>query len=226
MIYAIADLHFDFTLQKPMDIFGDNWKGHDTKIIDDWKSKVKDEDLVLLPGDISWALKLSDAALDLKVIDSLPGKKIISKGNHDYWWSSLNKMNNLDLKTINFLYNNSYEYRDISICGTRGWISKDSCEFTEDDIKIYDREVNRLKNSLEKAKNKRIIAVIHYPPFNQDHSASDFTKLLSQYNVELCLYGHLHGQGHKYHYEGIIDGVEYKFIASDFLDFKLERIRP
>lgn len=225
MIYAIADLHFDFSKEKPMDVFGDNWKDHDKKIISDWKEKVRDDDLVLLPGDISWALKLKDAVDDLNVIDSLPGKKIISKGNHDYWWSSLNKMNNLGFKTIKFLYNNTYEYEDISICGCRGWISKDSLEFTQEDEKIYNREVNRLKISLEQAKNKKIIALIHYPPFNQDHSASDFTKLLTDFNVKLCLYGHLHGQGHKYRYEGELDNVSYKFIASDFLDFKLERIR-
>ena len=185
---------------------------------------VSDDDLVLLPGDISWALKLNTAALDLKRIDELPGTKIISKGNHDYWWSSLNKMNNLDLKTIHFLHNNSFEYKDYSICGTRGWASRDSFEFSEDDEKIYLREVQRLKNSLDSCVNKKIIAMIHYPPFNQDLGPNEFSETLSDYKVEKCIYGHLHGKGHKYSYEGELLGVEYEFVASDYLDFKLKKI--
>ncbi|MBU5669343.1 metallophosphoesterase [Peptoniphilus sp. MSJ-1] len=222
MIYAIGDLHFDYSKEKPMDVFGENWIDHEEKIINNWKKRINEEDLVLLPGDISWALKLKDSIDDLKRIDNLPGKKIISKGNHDYWWSSLNKMNNLGFESIEFLFNNSFEYKDYSICGTRGWASRDSFEFNENDEKIYLREVIRLENSLKEAKNKKIIAMIHYPPFNQDFKPNEFSKMLSDYGVEKCVYGHLHGQGHKYRFQGEMLGVEYQFVASDFLNFDLD----
>lgn len=224
MIFAIGDLHFDYTKEKPMNIFGDNWENHEEKIIENWKKMVKDDDLVLLPGDISWALKLDTASLDLKRIDELPGIKIISKGNHDYWWSSLNKMNNLGYKTIHFIHNTSFEYKNYSICGTRGWAARDSFEFSENDEKIYLREVQRLKNSLDSCVNKKIIAMIHYPPFNQDLSLNEFSQMLADYKVEKCVYGHLHGKGHKFSYEGEIEGVDYNFVASDYLDFNLKII--
>ena len=224
MIYAIADLHLDASGEKPMDIFGENWIDHDKKIIKSWNENIKDDDLVLLPGDISWGLKLEDAISDLEFIDSLPGTKIITKGNHDYWWSSLNKMNNLGYKTINFIHNNSFEYKGYSICGTRGWAARDSFEFSENDEKIYLREVQRLKNSLDSCVNKKIIAMIHYPPFNQDLGVNEFSQTLSDYKVEKCVYGHLHGKGHKFSYEGDLEGVDYHFVASDFLDFKLKII--
>ena len=224
MIFAIGDLHFDYTQEKPMNIFGDNWENPEEKIIENWKEVVREDDLVLLPGDISWALKLDTAAYDLKRIDELPGIKIISKGNHDYWWSSLNKMNNHGYKTINFIHNNSFEYKGYSICGTRGWAARDSFEFSENDEKIYPREVQRLKNSLDSCVNKKIIAMIHYPPFNQDLGVNEFSQTLSDYKVEKCVYGHLHGKGHKFSYEGDLEGVDYHFVASDFLDFKLKII--
>lgn len=224
MIFAIADLHFDFSKKKPMDIFGNNWTNHEEKIIKEWEKNVSDDDLVLLPGDISWGLKLDEGALDLERIDRLPGKKIISKGNHDYWWSSISKMNLLNFKTIEFLHNNSYEYGEYSICGTRGWASRDSNEFSNKDEVIYLRELNRLKNSLNMKKKEKTIVMIHYPPYNQDFSPNEFTELLSEYKVETCLYGHLHGPGHKYVFNGELLGVNIKCVASDYINFRLERI--
>lgn len=225
MIWALGDLHFDPIGDKPMDIFGENWIDHEEQIVSYWKEVVKEEDIVLLPGDISWGLKLDEAAIDLEKIDALPGKKIISKGNHDYWWGSLSKMDSLGFESISFLNNNSYLYNDIAISGTRGWMPKDSSGFAENDEKIYLREVNRLKNSLESNKDaSRKIAMIHYPPFNQDFSVNEFSKLLSEYKVDLCIYGHLHAEGHKYIVEGNIDGVEYKCVSSDYVDFKLQRL--
>lgn len=225
MIWALGDLHFDPIGDKPMDIFGENWIEHEEQIVSYWKEVVKEEDIVLLPGDISWGLKLDEAAIDLEKIDALPGKKIISKGNHDYWWGSLSKMDSLGFESISFLNNNSYLYNDIAISGTRGWMPKDSSGFAENDEKIYLREVNRLKNSLESNKDaSRKIAMIHYPPFNQDFSVNEFSKLLSEYKVDLCIYGHLHAEGHKYIVEGNIDGVEYKCVSSDYVDFKLQRL--
>lgn len=226
MIWSIADLHFDPKGDKPMDIFGPNWKGHEDKIIEYWNEVVKEDDIVLLPGDISWALKLEEVKTDLKKIEKLPGKKIISKGNHDYWWASLNKMESLGFKTIKFINNNSYMYDDIAIIGTRGWIARDAVGFDKvNDEKIYLREINRLKNSLEVNKNaKRKIAMIHYPPYNQDYTPNEFTELLSEYNVDLCIYGHLHGEGHNFIFEGILKDVNFICVASDYLDFKVKKV--
>ena len=221
MIYGIGDLHLDYSKKKPMDIFGENWLDHEEKIFENWKSKIKSEDLVLIPGDISWALKLEDAYNDLKKIDKLPGKKIITKGNHDYWWESKKKMNSLGLETIFFLQNDSYKYENITVVGTRGWKAKDSEDFTEHDEKMYNREVNRLKLSLDSIKNRgdKIISMLHYPPFNLDSSPNEFVNLMKEYDVDICIYGHLHSEGHKYVVEDIIEDIEFLCVSSDYIDF-------
>lgn len=225
MIYAIGDLHFDPIGDKPMDIFGKKWINHKEKILESWKSKVTDDDLVLLVGDISWGLKLEDAYKDLKLIDELPGYKIISKGNHDYWWSSLNKLDGLKLEKTKFLFNNSYTFGDYAIVGTRGWISRDMSEFKKDDEKIYSREVIRLENSIKVAeKGKKLIAMIHYPPYNQDFTVNEFSNLLTENNVEICIYGHLHAEGHKQVFNGVKNDVLYKCVSSDYVDFKIQEI--
>lgn len=221
MIYGIGDLHLDYSKKKPMDIFGENWLDHEEKIFENWKSKIKSEDLVLMPGDISWALKLEDAYNDLKKIDELPGKKIITKGNHDYWWESKKKMNSLGLETIFFLQNDSYKYENITVVGTRGWKAKDSEDFTEHDEKMYNREVNRLKLSLDSIENRgdKIISMLHYPPFNLDSSPNEFVNLMKEYDVDICIYGHLHSEGHKYVVEDIIEDIEFLCVSSDYIDF-------
>ena len=220
MIYGIGDLHLDYSKKKPMDIFGENWLDHEEKIFENWKSKIKSEDLVLMPGDISWALKLEDAYNDLKKIDELPGKKIITKGNHDYWWESKKKMNSLGLETIFFLQNDSYKYENITVVGTRGWKAKDSEDFTEHDEKMYNREVNRLKLSLDSIKNRgdKIISMLHYPPFNLDSSPNEFVNLMREYDVDICIYGHLHSKGHKYVVEDVIENIEFLCVSSDYID--------
>lgn len=221
MIFAIGDLHFDNTGEKPMDIFGDNWLDHEERIITTWKSIVGENDLVLLGGDISWALKLEDAYEDLLKIDKLPGRKIMIKGNHDYWWSSLKKLNDLRLKTIYFLQNNSFIYDDVAIVGTRGWSSIDSDKSDVQDKKIFDRELNRLELSLESIADKvnRKIVMLHYPPFNIDYTPNEFVELMKKFNVDICIYGHLHAEGHKYAVEGLVSGIEFHCISSDFIDF-------
>ncbi|WDV47022.1 metallophosphoesterase [Clostridiaceae bacterium M8S5] len=226
-IYAIGDTHFDFTNKKPMSIFGENWKDHDKKIISYWQEIVTEEDLVLIPGDISWALKLKEAYNDLEVIDKLPGKKAVIKGNHDYWWETRNKLKGLNLKSVSFIHNNSYIYKDVAIVGTRGWLSKDSDEFKQKDIKIYNRELHRLRMSLESIGDNEVkakIAMIHYPPFNTDGSVNEFVEIMKEYNVDICLYGHLHSEGHKYVIEGLIEGIEFKCVSSDYIDFKMKKI--
>ena len=225
-VYGIADLHMDYKKEKPMDVFGRKWINHEENIFNDWKSVVKEDDLVLIPGDISWALKLEDAFYDLEKINSLPGIKVLSRGNHDYWWGTKSKLNSLGLNTLHFLHNDMFVHNRVAICGTRGWISKDSDEFKQKDIKIFDRELNRLKLSLEGVKDKadKIIVMIHYPPFNVDGTPNEFVSIMKDYNVDKCVYGHLHSEGHKYVVEGTFEGIEFFCIACDYIDFKLKKI--
>ena len=224
MIYAIADLHLDSSGEKPMDIFGENWIGHDKKIFDSWNKNIKEDDLVLLPGDISWGLKLEDARRYLEIIDSLPGTKIITKGNHDYWWSSMSKLNALQLKKTIFLNNTSYEYKGIGICGTRGWMDKSSSEYKSDMENIYSREMGRLRNSIESSKAERKIVLLHYPPFDGNKNLNDFGKIALEYKAEVLLYGHLHGEGHREVVEGNFDGMEVICVSSDFINFEVKKI--
>lgn len=225
-IYGIADLHLDYKKEKPMDVFGRKWENHEEKIFKHWESVVKEDDVVLIPGDISWALKLDDAYFDLEKLDKLPGIKVLSRGNHDYWWGTKSKLNSLNLNTLYFLNNDSITFDNITICGTRGWIAKDSDEFKQKDIKIFERELIRLKLSLESVKNKinDIIVMIHYPPFNLDGTPNEFVDVMKGFNVKKCVYGHLHAEGHKYATEGIYEGIEFNCISCDYIDFKLKKI--
>lgn len=221
MIYAIGDLHFDYSKSKPMDIFGENWIDHEERIIENWKKKITEEDLVLIPGDITWALKLEEGLYDLKRIDGLPGKKILSKGNHDYWWQSLKKMEDLGLTSIFFIQNNHFEYKDIAIAGTRGWVPRDSEGFKENDEKIFNRELLRLEMSLSNIKNKvaKKIVMIHYPPFDGNLKVNEFVSIMKKHNVDTCIYGHLHSEGLKYAVEGNIDGIDFHCVSSDYINF-------
>ncbi|NLK95045.1 MAG: serine/threonine protein phosphatase [Clostridiales bacterium] len=220
-LYAISDLHLGFDLDKPMDIFGDKWVNHEEKIKSNWEKIVNDEDTVLIAGDISWALKEKDSKSHLIWIDELPGKKIISKGNHDYWWGSITKLNSM-FKTTKFIQNNYYSYKDYAICGTRGWICPGSDKFTDKDDKIYKREIIRLRLSLESAKKdgfNKIIVMIHYPPTNEKFQESEFIKIFSEYNVSKVIYGHLHGNALGKVMNGIIEGIDYVMTSSDYLNF-------
>ena len=226
LIYGIGDLHLDFSKEKPMDIFGEHWVEHENKIFNNWKEIIKEDDLVLLPGDISWALKISEAYYDLKKIDKLPGKKIITKGNHDYWWEGPKKLRELDLKTIKFIQNNYYIHENIGICGTRGWISEDMEDFDSQDEKIFNRELHRLELSLSKMIEKvdKKIVMIHYPPFNMDSKPNKFVDIMLKYNVDICIYGHLHSEGHRYAVEGNIHGIQFHCVSSDYINFKPKKI--
>lgn len=226
-IFAIGDLHLDSKKEKPMNIFGDNWINHEEKIIENWEKVVGQDDIVLVPGDTSWATKLDDAKIDLIKIDNLPGTKIIGKGNHDFWWATNNKLDMLGLKTIRFLKNNSYEYNNHIICGTRGWdsIGEHSIEYSNE--KIFTRELNRLKISLKQCKesNKHKVVMLHFPPFDSDGRPNEFFSILKEYKINSCIYGHLHGEeGHKNVQEGLIDGILFYCVSSDYLDFKLKKI--
>ncbi|MGL4797682.1 MAG: metallophosphoesterase [Paraclostridium sp.] len=226
-IYAIGDLHFSTAVNKPMDIFGDNWANHEAKIIEDWKMKIKEEDIVLVVGDTSWAINMEQAEQDLNIISELPGKKIYVKGNHDYWWTTVTKLNKL-YEDMQFLQNNFYECGEYAICGTRGWICPNDVKFDEDDDKIYKREAHRLKLSLDaakKAKYSKIIVMTHYPPTNDRLEDSLFTDIYEEYKVEKVVYGHLHGkESFKMGLKGERNCVEYFLASCDYTDFKLIKI--
>lgn len=221
-IYAIGDLHFSTSVDKPMDIFGLHWDNHQNKIIDNWKQHIKDEDTVLVLGDTSWAINLTEAKEDLDIINNLPGQKIFIKGNHDYWWSSVSKLKNM-YNEIVFLQNNHYKYGDMGICGSRGWLCPNEVKFDNDDEKIYKREKIRLKMSLDAAIKdgcKELIVIMHYPPTNDKLDESEFTKLFEEYKVKMVIYGHLHGrESFQMGLKGIRNGVEYILASSDYIDF-------
>lgn len=226
-IYAIGDLHLSGYSNKPMNIFGDHWTDHENKIKRSWMEKVKDEDAILIPGDISWAMTLDKAMIDLEWIADLPGTKYLIKGNHDYWWSSITKLNLL-FDSMNFIQNNFFVYMEYAICGTRGWNCPNHYKFTDHDKKIYLREVNRLEMSLKAAKQKgydNIIAMLHYPPTNDKLEPSLFTETFEKYNVSYVIYGHLHDEAsYGYGLQGIHNGVNYKLVSCDYIDFELMKI--
>lgn len=222
-LYAIGDLHFSTSVNKPMDIFGDNWDNHQNKIINNWKQIIKEDDTVLVLGDTSWAMNMKEAKEDLDIINELPGKKVFIKGNHDFWWSSLSKLKSA-YKEITFLQNSYYRYKNIGICGTRGWLCPNEVKFDEDDEKIYKREQLRLKMSLDAALKdgcEELIAITHYPPTNDKLEESEFTKIFEQYNVKKVVYGHLHGkESFEMGLKGERNNVKYILASSDYIDFK------
>lgn len=223
MIYSISDLHLDYTKEKSMELFGGNWDNYEERIFENWSKIITENDCVLIPGDISWAMTIDESYKDLKRIDDMPGTKIMLKGNHDYWWSSLKKVNDMGFKSIKYLQNNSFIFEGVNIIGTRGWASKDSTEFNENDEKVFDRELMRLQMSYDSIddKTKPTIAILHYPPFNRDRTLNEFGKLLKKLNISICLYGHIHGPGLQgiEEQEGIIEEIEFHCVSSDYLQF-------
>ena len=234
-IYVIGDLHLSFKENKPMSIFGENWSEHEEKIKIDWKEKVKENDLVVLPGDFSWAMYLKDTDEDFKYLNELPGKKLLLKGNHDYWWTTLKSMRKFleenNFKNIDFIHNNSYEFEDKIIVGKRGW---SKTKGTADDDKIIKREVLRLelsiKDGIEKyGEDKEIIVFMHYPPIIKsnliDNELSNFVRIMKKYNIRQCFYGHLHSNSIKDAVVGEHYGIDFKLVSADGLDFKLYRVK-
>ncbi len=230
-IYAISDLHLALSIEKPMDVFGGRWENYMDRLKENWCSSVGEDDTVLVPGDISWATYLEQAYEDFSFIDALPGKKILSKGNHDYWWTTKSKLDQYvsqnGLSTITFMHNNSYTVDGASICGTRGWNIPGEDDFSAEDVKIYQRELQRLELSLKSVKPSGggvIIAALHYPPFTSKGVFSDAMDILQKYNVDICIYGHIHGEAGKNAVEGLRNGVEFRFVAADHLGFKPVRL--
>ena len=229
-IFAISDLHLSINNPKPMDIFGQVWENYVEKIFDDWKARVSDEDIVLLAGDFSWAMKLEDTKEDFKLISSLPGKKIIIRGNHDYWWKSISGVRSFLPENIFAIQNDALKFKNIIICGTRGWtVPEEDAKQTDEDKKIFNREVLRLELTLQKAENLRekgdkVICMIHYPPTNFKKQESEFSKLLEKYKVDVVVYGHLHG----YKKSNLVykkNEIDYYLTSCDMVENKLVEIK-
>ncbi len=228
-LYTIADLHLPLGVDKPMDIFGKSWSGYVERLEYNWQRKIKDDDTVVLPGDFSWATYLEQSRRDFEFLDRLNGKKILLKGNHDYWWTTMSKLNGFaadnGFSDIEFLQNNSFMYKDIAICGTRGWLHPLLDGFGEEDRKIYDREVQRLELSLRSAGEcNEIYVFTHYPPISLQHDENDFIRMMKRYGVTKCFYGHLHSASHKNAVNEIIDGIEYRLVSGDYLQFDPMRV--
>ena len=234
-LYVIGDLHLAFNEDKPMNIFGDNWQNHEEKIKQDWNQKVTEEDTVILVGDFSWSMHLEDTKKDFEYLNSLPGKKILLKGNHDYWWTTVKSMKDFlkenNFTNIDFLHNNFFEIEDKIICGTRGWAL--NLEETENSKKIIKRECERLKLSINDGikkygNNKEIIVFMHYPPIINTNilknESTPFIDIMKDFNIRKCYYGHLHGESIKEAVEGNVYGIDLKLVSADGVNFKLVKI--
>lgn len=229
-VYAIGDLHLSLKRPKEMDIFGAHWKNHFEKISADWNARVQEQDVVLIPGDISWAMAMEDVRPDLDAICALPGKKILLKGNHDYWWGSYNKVKELLSGECYALQNNCLVLGEYVFCGTRGWLFPQDEHFKEHDKKIFEREKLRLRMSLDCAKkfpDKTIIVMMHFPPIYEKVQDTGFVDVLKEYPVREVVFGHLHGEILKQiHLRNVeIDGMNFNLVSADYLDFKLLKIR-
>ncbi|MDY3309207.1 MAG: metallophosphoesterase [Eubacteriales bacterium] len=225
-IFALADLHMDGKQGKPMAVFGEKWNNHCERIFENWSNTVSREDLVLIPGDICWAMQLNDAIDDINKLSALPGTKLLLRGNHDYWWSSLAKMQSMFPEDVHIIQNDSFVYGDTAIAGTRGWLYPAAAGYTEKDEKIYNRELIRLELTLSSAMRRikdneanSIILMLHYPPLGTDGAATGFTELIDKYPVTDVVYGHLHAQSAKFAFEGERSGKMYHLCSSDHLDF-------
>ena len=228
-VYAISDLHLSTVTPKPMDIFGGNWEGHFEKIKSDWLEKVEDEDIVLISGDISWAMKLEDALADLQLIATLPGRKVFIKGNHDYWWSGIGKLrDNAPNDSFFFLQTDCVKIGNFLFVGSRGWTCPGSADYTEQDEKLYLREAERFKLAFLAAEKIReegdkVVTLIHYPPFNAKGEDSLFTELFENNRVDKVVFGHIHG-GTYFPFKLERKGIEYHLASCDKIGFKLLKI--
>lgn len=219
-LYAIGDTHLSLGSNKPMDVFGGGWEGYVEKLKAGF-SCVAPEDTVVLCGDLSWGMSLEEAKPDFAFLNELPGKKLLLKGNHDYWWSTANKMNAFfqenGFDTFQILHNNCYVYGELALCGTRGWFFEENAG--PQTAKVFNREVMRLEASLKAAGEREKLCFLHYPPLYQGYRCPEIVELLERYQVKACYYGHLHGGSHRLAREGIIGTVDYALVSSDYLRF-------
>ncbi len=227
-LYAIGDLHLCLGADKPMDIFGGAWVGYMDKLRSGL-SKITEKDTTVLLGDLSWALDISQAKADFAFINAIPGRKIILKGNHDYWWSTAAKFYKFceenSFENMHILNNNCYEYEGMAICGTRGWFFEEERSGQHDE-KVFKRELIRLETSLKAAGELPKMVFLHYPPKYKGYECGEILALLKKYDVRRCFYGHLHGASHGLAMEGVWDGVDYKLVAADRLGFEPWQVLP
>ena len=227
MLYTIADTHLSFTTEKPMDIFGHRWENHAEKLKENWLKKINPEDTVVIPGDISWGIDLEEAKEDLLFLDSLPGRKLIGKGNHDYWWATMNKLTNFKeekkLSTIDFLFNNAYAVENKIICGTRGWVNEFGVK--SEDERLIKREAARLEISLnegmklkEQYPDNEMIVFLHYPPIFGEFMNLDILDILYRFDITKVYFGHLHNVREEQLDKEYI-GIKLNLVACDYVDF-------
>ena len=225
-LYAIGDLHLSLGAPKPMDVFGGAWVGYMDKL-KEGMSVIGPEDTTILLGDLSWAMDLNHAGADFAWINEIPGRKIILKGNHDYWWSTASKFYKFcqqqGFENMLVLNNNCYEYENWAICGTRGWFFEEERHGAHDE-KVFKRELIRLETSLKEAGDREKMVFLHYPPRYKGYTCHEILELLDKYQVRRCFYGHLHSGSHKLAVEGTWDGVDFRLVSSDYLGFKPYRI--
>ncbi len=232
-VFAMSDLHLSLSADKPMDVFGRGWSDYMERIRTNWNNLVSAEDTVIIGGDVSWAMYLSQCKPDFDYIQALNGTKIISKGNHDYWWESITKLDKFvadnGYDSIKFMHNNSYIVENYGLCGARGWILPGNDQFKTDDRKMYERELIRLELSaqhLVTALTNRDdvsdrVAVLHYPPVDKEHIPDDgFHSVMKRYGITKCIYGHLHGRSCENAFNGEYDGIEYRLVSSDYMNFE------
>ena len=223
-LFAIGDLHMSGGDDKPMDVFGPQWDRHFFHICENWRKMVGEEDTVLIPGDISWAMHLEDASADLEEIGRLPGRKILCKGNHDYWWNSVSRVRSCLPASVSAIQHSAEDLGNCVVCGTRGWLFPTAGQpLTEQDMKIFLRETERLRLALNQAEamaaGRPVVVMIHYPPLTTEEKETAFTELLESFRVSTVVYGHLHGQGTRNGFEGEHHGVCYHLVSCDHLGF-------
>lgn len=225
-LYTIGDLHLSLGGSKPMDIFGDKWANHVERLRESF-SHLTADDVTVLAGDLSWGISLEESLPDFQFIDALPGRKIILKGNHDYWWGTATKMKKFfeahGIESIDILFNNCFFYGDYALCGTRGWFYELDHHGTHNE-KVLLREIGRLETSLRQAGDREILCFLHYPPLYQGYYCPEILRLLREYKVKQCYYGHLHGQSHRRAIEGPWNGTDFSLVSADYLQFVPKKI--
>jgi len=222
-LYAIGDLHLGLSADKPMDVFGPGWANHTERLRETF-SALGEEDVTVLCGDTSWGMDLPGSLADFRFVDALPGRKLLLKGNHDYFWNTAAKMERFfaenGITTIGILHNNCHFYGDYALCGTRGWFAPEEAHSE----KMLRREALRLEASLKLAEGRPILAFLHYPPLYEGYRCPEILEKLTEYGVERCFYGHLHGAAHRRAVQGEVDGVEYSLVSADYLRFVPKKI--
>ncbi len=226
-LYAIGDLHLSLASNKPMDVFGAGWTNYVERIREGF-SALTEDDVTVLCGDLSWAMGLEESLEDFRFIDALPGRKYIIKGNHDYWWNTASKMKKFfeanGLTTLEVMHNNCFLYGDVALCGTRGWFYEEDAAAGSHNDKVLQRELGRLETSLKAAGEREKICFLHYPPLYHGYRCEEVLKLLKQYDVRRCCYGHLHGPSHRLAVRGAAEGIEFTMVSADYLSFVPKKI--